>query len=71
MPTSLNIKDILTQVKGLDKEDQFTLLERLVVLVRKHDDSSNKLSLLSLSGLGADMWRDTNIDHYIDQERQW
>jgi hypothetical protein len=71
MPATLNIKDILTQVKNLDKEDQLTLLERLVALVRKHEDSPNKLSLLSLSGVGADLWEDINIDQYIDQERQW
>jgi RecB family exonuclease len=71
MPTTLNIKDILTQVRGLDKEDQFTLLERLVALVRKQDEPSNQSSLLSLSGIGSDLWRETNIDQYIDEERQW
>lgn len=71
MPAALSIKDILAQVKNLDKEDQFTLLERLVALVRKHEGSPDKLSLLSLSGVGADLWQETNIDQYIDRERQW
>lgn len=37
MPSTLNIKDILSQVKILNKQAQFTLLERPVALLRRQD----------------------------------
>ena len=72
MAASLNINDILSQVKKLDKDDQLNLLQRLVVLLKKTDvNKSTSLKLTSLSGLGMEIWKDTDIDNYIDEERQW
>lgn len=34
MAASLNINNILSQVKQLDKEDQLTLLQRMVYLLK-------------------------------------
>jgi hypothetical protein len=71
MSAILNVQDILTQIKRLDKSEQFSLLERLVSLVRKSDEPSNAIKLSSISGLGSEVWQNTNIDQYIEQERQW
>ncbi len=72
MPTSLNINDILSQVKRLDKEERLNLLQRLVLLLRKTEIAkTSSLRLTSLSGLGSEIWRNANIDKYIDEERQW
>ena len=72
MPTSLNINDILCQVKRLDKEEPLNLLQRLVLLLRKTEIAkTSSLRLTSLSGLGREIWRNANIDKYIDEERQW
>ena len=72
MPTSLNINDILSQVKRLDKEEPLNLLQRLVLLLRKTEIAkTSSLRLTFLSGLGREIWRDANIDKYIDEERQW
>jgi hypothetical protein len=72
MPTSLNINDILSQVKRLDKEEPLNLLQRLVRLLRKTEIAkTSSLRLTSLSGLGSEVWRNANIDKYIDEERQW
>jgi hypothetical protein len=71
MSATLNIQDILTQVRRLDKGEQFSLLERLVALVRKSDESTKPVKLTSISGLGSEVWEKTNIDQYIEQERQW
>ena len=27
--------------------------------------------LIDLNGLGAEIWKDVDIEHYIRQERQW
>lgn len=73
MAASLNINDILSQVKQLDKEDQLTLLQRMAYLLRRRETKkATSTRLASLSGLGSEIWKSGNeIDKYIDAERQW
>ena len=73
MASSVNINDILLQVKQLDKEDQLTLLQRLASLLKsKEATSANSRRLTELSGLGSELWQGTReIDDYIEGERQW
>lgn len=73
MAASLNINDILSQVKQLEKEDQLTLLQRLASLLKKTETTNAaSMPLTSLSGLGSEIWKSTSeIDNYIDKERQW
>lgn len=70
MNADLNINTILTQVKQLDRTDQLSLLGKLALLIRK-SDTGNKVKLSSISGIGSSLWSRTNIDEYIEQERQW
>lgn len=72
MEGSLNIKNILSQVEKLDKNEQKTLLQQLSFLLKKSDfksDVSTKLTLIS--GLGKEIWGGTNIENYIHEERKW
>jgi len=73
MAASLNINDILSQVKRLDKEDQLTLLQRLASLLKRTESTTGaSMRLTALSGLGSEIWKSTDdIDYYIDGERQW
>ena len=71
MSTALNIHDILSKVEKLYKDQQLTLLERLVALIRKDDTPHKSLKLSKISGIGSKVWKNTNIDDYIEQERQW
>jgi len=71
MNTDLNVNQILVQVKRFDKEDQLNLLEKLALLIRKSDTKKNKIKLSSIAGIGSSLWSKTDIDEYIDQERQW
>jgi len=71
MNADLNVNDILLQVKRLDKEDQLNLLEKLALLIRKSERKENKTKLTSISGVGSSLWSNTDIDGYVDQERQW
>ena len=69
---ALKVNDILTEVKQLDKEEQLNLLEKLVLLIRKKEiKQNNHLKLSSISGIGAEIWRDIDIDKYIQSEREW
>lgn len=73
MAASLNIDDILSQVKQLDKDDQLTLLQRVAYLLKRGETKkTTSIRLTSLTGLGRDIWESADsIDKYIDEERQW
>ncbi len=71
MPTALHIQHILSKVKQLDREDQLTLLEGLVALIRKENKQNNHTKLSKISGVGSKVWQSTNIDEYLDQQREW
>lgn len=73
METFENIDNIIFEVKKLDKKDQVNLLKKLLELVKKTEvpNKGALVSLTSLSGLGSDIWRNTDIDSYIENERQW
>lgn len=71
MPATLNIHEILSKVKKLDKDEQLNLLERLVAIIRKDEQQSNPAKLSKISGIGSKVWSEINIDEYIDQERKW
>jgi hypothetical protein len=73
MASALNINEILSQVKRVDKAGQLTLLQRITDLVKRSEiDQAPSVCLTSLSGLGSEIWKSTkDIDDHIDGERQW
>ncbi|HEY9342228.1 MAG TPA: hypothetical protein VIQ23_11645 [Hanamia sp.] len=72
MAASVNINDILSQVKELNQDDQNNLLRRLVHLLKKSEARKDAPKhLTSLSGLGSEIWKNIDIDAYIEEERQW
>ncbi len=64
-----HIESILSEVEHLNSEEQLTLLEKLVAIIRKQKASDVKLS--SISGVGAEIWRGMDINKYIETEREW
>lgn len=71
MPTTLNINEILSEVKKLDQEGQLTILERLVAIISKNKDLPKRAKLSQISGIGSSLWSKQSIDDYISQERKW
>jgi hypothetical protein len=70
MNAELNLNEILSQIKKLNKPDQATLLKKIAAMIQKGTTSpSAKLS--EISGLGSSVWHNVNIDEYVDSERQW
>jgi hypothetical protein len=70
MDAELNLNQILSQVKKLNKLDQIALVKRLTSMLQ--EDKSNRPAKISeLSGLGSAIWHNVNIDEYVDGERQW
>jgi hypothetical protein len=72
MNNSIEIDQILSQIKKLDLETRVNLMERISKLLKKDIQkvkSSNRL--IELNGLGSEIWADINIEDYVQQERQW
>lgn len=72
MSASLNKHELFAEVKKLPMQDQLSFLHKLQHYFEK-TSSPQKPSfwLTSLSGLGSEIWKDTDIDKYLDDERQW
>jgi hypothetical protein len=71
MNAELNIDEILTQVKKLNKVEQTTLLKKITSMLKKDAKSTKSMKLSDLSGLGASIWHNVDIDKYVENERQW
>ena len=63
------INTILAQVKKLDRAEQLNLLQKLTQMLQRN--KNQKTTLSSISGIGSEIWKDTEIDAYVDEQRQW
>lgn len=70
MNAELNLNEILSHVKKLNKLEQATLLKKITSMLKK-EKSNQPVKLAEISGLGSSLWHDINIDEYVDGERQW
>lgn len=71
MNVELSLKEILSQVKKLDKPEQMNLLKKITSMLKKQEKSNKPVKLSEISGLGSSLWHGVNIDRYVDNERQW
>lgn len=73
MDNSLTISRILSQFMKLNFDDRKVLLKKLKELMvsSKEEVNEPRTGLTSLNGLGSEIWRDIDIDSYIQNERRW
>lgn len=67
----LPINDILIQIKKLNKEQQLTLLEKILSFMRNNEKPADPIKLSTLAGVGSGTWSGIDIDAYLEQERKW
>ena len=63
------IQSILHQIQQLNTSEQLRLLEELASLVRCQIEKSNQHSILELKGLGKEIWKNIDVQKYIEEER--
>ena len=69
---TITIKEILHQISQLEDDEKIQVMERIVQMLKKEEKPQNsKFKLNNLKGLGADIWRDIDIDRYVEREREW
>jgi hypothetical protein len=74
MSIETQVKDILSQIKKLDHETKIELTNGIVDLLKANkikNGRRTKARLTDLNELGSEIWRDVNIDQYVERERQW
>ena len=71
MNAELSLKEILSQIKKLNKPEKVTLLKKITLMLTREEKTDKSAKLSEISGLGSSLWRDVNIDRYVDNERQW
>ncbi len=73
MDKSVRVKNILSQIRRLDYEARLYLIEMMIKQLRnnKEEVKPTKHHLTELNSLGSEIWKDVDIDHYVQQERQW
>lgn len=74
MSKETQVKGILSQIKKLDYETRIELMEELLSLLKENKiekENKRRTRLTDLNELGSEIWKDVNIDQYVEQERQW
>lgn len=79
MDESVKVNNILSQISKLDYNSRLYIIkklvkdEKLVKDLRKNEKRTKPFShkLTDLNSLGSEIWKDIDIDHYVQQERQW
>jgi hypothetical protein len=72
MGKSINIENILSQIEKLDYANKLYLIERLIKQLRNSKEGTlSSHHLTELNSLGSEIWKDVDIDKYVQQERQW
>jgi hypothetical protein len=62
-------REIRYQVENLTPDEQFRLLEELIMMVRRRVFVKSRRSIMELEGLGKEIWNGLDAQEYVDQER--
>jgi hypothetical protein len=71
MEREKEIEEILTRIKRLDHAGRLVVLKEIAAINEQEEPKKERRSLLALRGLGAEIWKDIDVDKYIEEERQW
>lgn len=73
MDATIRIDSILAQISQLGPEAHAEILRRLskVKTGKKSEKTISRAGILQLESLGAEVWKDMDVDRYVSQERQW
>jgi hypothetical protein len=70
MDNTLNINQIVSEIEKLDYYDKINILSRIANLLKREEKVDQINSITNLKGLGKNIWRATNSNTYIKEERE-
>jgi hypothetical protein len=62
-------ESVLHLAESLSHEDQLRLIQELMSHTGEHTTGLDKTSVLTLHGLGAEIWKDIDAQEYVSRER--
>ena len=68
MPT-ITYQEVLYKARQLAPHEQLKLLEDLAAIIRQQVTTEPLHSVLEFEGVGEEVWKDINVEEYINQER--
>ncbi|MBI9037029.1 MAG: hypothetical protein JEY97_02745 [Bacteroidales bacterium] len=71
METSIQINKIIDQIAIFDNSSKISLIEKILKTIQIHTDEKTISKLTELNGLGSNIWKNIDIERYIENERQW
>ena len=70
MHKTAKLDDVLVMSRQLPRADRLRLISLLSEDLRSEMEASEPLvDMLSLAGLGAELWQTIDVDAYLEQER--
>jgi hypothetical protein len=67
----LSYEDYIKGIKGLRPEEQLNLVEVISAQLKNEIIKKKvKHSILELEGLGADLWKNIDVEEYLRKERE-
>ena len=68
--TTYTYHEVLNQAQRLTPDEQLKLVEDLVANIRRQGTARpKKHSIMELKGLGKEIWKDVDVEKYINEER--
>lgn len=68
--TTVEYEQIASMARQLGLRERLQLLQELLGTISNDVvETSSKRSIFELKGVGAEMWREVDVDEYIRQER--
>ncbi|CAN5882508.1 hypothetical protein BH24BAC1_BH24BAC1_24090 [soil metagenome] len=71
MEREKEIEEIVARIKRLDPAGRLVVLKEITAISEQEEPKKGRRGLLSLRGLGAEIWKNIDVDKYIEEERQW
>ena len=71
MAKTINLNQLLAEVKLLDDAAKLNLVERIIALIKTEQKPKAKISITDLNGLGKEIWKNVDVNKYIDNKKQF
>lgn len=60
---------ILKQVRGLSRDEQFRLLTDIATFLREQDKKEPKHNIMEFRGFAKELWQGVDVKKYLEEER--
>lgn len=71
METTVKIDRIIKQVSLLDNDSKRRVVKKILAMLESQKQKRKPAKLTELKGLGAELWKDRDVDDFLKNERSW